>query len=127
MLCAKKDLTLFTKQLNWRQVQIENICRWQILSDSKIEICFRKRRKCCGKTRKCWLAACSLFLTRLPKGCFFRVLKSQNCVVKSLRKCIFGMYNTRQVTTERQSAIGQNFSSSSIFLHVNSLPQNPKF
>ena len=41
-----------------------------------------KDRKQCGKRRKCWLPAFSPFPTMFSKGYPFRVIKSQDCVVK---------------------------------------------
>ena len=49
----------------------------------KIEICFGKSRKSCGKRRKCWLAAFSPFHTMFSKAFLNRVVKSQDCVVQS--------------------------------------------
>ena len=54
-----------------------------IQCESKIEICFGKSRKHCGKRRKCWLPAFSPFPTNFSKGLFLRVVKSQDCVLKS--------------------------------------------
>ena len=51
--------------------------------DGKIEICFGKGRKHCGKRRKCWLPAFSPFPTMISKGFFLKVVKSWDCVVKS--------------------------------------------
>ena len=46
--------------------------------------CFWKGRKHCGKRRKCWLPAFSPFPTMFSsKGFYFKVVKSQDCVVKS--------------------------------------------
>ena len=36
-----------------------------------------------GKRRKCWLPAFSTFPTMFSKAFFFRVVKSQDCVVNS--------------------------------------------
>ena len=43
---------------------------------------FDRVRKHCGKRRKCWLPAFSPVLTVFCKALFFRVVKSQDCVVK---------------------------------------------
>ena len=72
----------FTKQQNFRLVQIQSICRRQNKSDSKIEICVGKSRKHCGKRRKCWLPAFSPFPIMLSKAFFSRGVKSADCVVK---------------------------------------------
>ena len=63
---------LFTKRQNFRLVQIESICRRQNKCDWKIEICFGKGRKHCGKRRKCWLPAFSPFPTMFLKGFFIQ-------------------------------------------------------
>ena len=59
-------------------------------ADDKINVsqklnsrCFGKSRKYCGKRRKCWLPAFSLFPVMFSKYFFLRVVKSQDCVVKS--------------------------------------------
>ena len=41
-------------------------------------------RKQCGKRRKCWLPAFSPFPTMFSETVFFRLVKSQDLVVKSL-------------------------------------------
>ena len=58
--------------------------------DKKLEICFEKgrkhcgkRRKHCGKRRKCWFPAFSPFATMFSKGFLLRVVKSRDCVGKS--------------------------------------------
>ena len=48
----------------------------------KIEICFGKGRKHCGKRRKCWLPAFSPFPTVFSEGFYFRDVKSRDCMVK---------------------------------------------
>ena len=63
---------------NFRLVQIESICRQQNKCESKIQICYGRGRKPCGKRRKCWLPAFSLFPKMFSKGFFFRVIKSQD-------------------------------------------------
>ena len=50
---------------------------------SNIEICFGNGRKHCRKRRKCWLPAFSPFPTMFSKDYLLRVVKSQDCVVKS--------------------------------------------
>ena len=56
-------------------VRMESICRQQINSDSKIEICIGKSRKHCEKRRKCWLPAFLLFSQCFQKLSFPEVLK----------------------------------------------------
>ena len=57
-------LNSFPKQQNFRPVaRIEIICGRQTRCDSKVEFCFGKGRKYCGKVRKCWLPAFSPFPT----------------------------------------------------------------
>ena len=51
--------------------------------DRKIEISFGKRKKHCGKRRKCWLPAFYPFPTMFSKGFLYRVIKRQDCVVNS--------------------------------------------
>ena len=63
--------------------KVKALCRPQFKCVSKIEICFGKGRKHCGKRRKCWLPAFSPFPTMFSKGLFLRVVKSRDCVVKS--------------------------------------------
>ena len=46
---------------------------------SKIEICFWKNRKHCGKRRKCWLQAFSPFPTMFSSSFFFNAIKSGLC------------------------------------------------
>ena len=50
---------LFIRRQNFRLVQIESICRRQHKCNWKIEICFGKGSKRCGKRRKCWLPSYS--------------------------------------------------------------------
>ena len=64
---------------NFRLVQIESICRRQNRCNWKIEICFRKGGKCCGKRRKCWLPAFSPFPTMFLDGFF---LEGGSCVAQ---------------------------------------------
>ena len=45
----------------------------------KIEICYGKGQKHCGKRRKCWLPAFSPFSTMFSKDSFPRVIKSSHC------------------------------------------------
>ena len=73
---------LFPKRQNFELVEIETICRRQNKCDGKLEISFGLGRKHCGKRRKCWLPAFSLFPTMFSKG-FFKVIKSWDCVVKN--------------------------------------------
>ena len=51
--------------------------------NKKKEICFEKRRKHCGKRRKCWLPAFSPFPTMFSKGFLLRVVYSRECVIKT--------------------------------------------
>ena len=50
--------------------------------NEKLETCFGKDRKHCVKRRKCWSPVFSPFPTMLSKAFSFRVVKSQDCVVK---------------------------------------------
>ena len=69
-----KGLTLYQKTfLNWSK--LKEICRQQNKCDRKIQICFGKGRKYCGKRRKCWLPTFSPFPTMFSKGFFLRVVK----------------------------------------------------
>ena len=74
----------------FRPVQIERVGRRQNKFDSKVELCFRKSRKHCGKRRKCWLPAFSPFPTMFSKALVPRVIKSRDCVVKELIAKSFG-------------------------------------
>ena len=73
----------FNEQHNFRLLQLESICRQQNECDSKFGSSFGMKRKQCGKRRKCCLPAFSLFPAILSKVLFVRVVKSQDCVVKS--------------------------------------------
>ena len=53
------------------------------INDLKTEICFVNERKHCGKRRKCWLPAFSPFATKFSNGFLLRVVKTQDCVVKT--------------------------------------------
>ena len=55
-------------------------------------------RKHCGKRRKCWLPAFSPFLTMFSKGYFLMVVKCQDCVIKSLRKEMTNVFETKQLS-----------------------------
>ena len=59
---------------------MDSICRRQFKLDSKIEICFGKGRKYCGKRRKCWLPAFSPFPTMFSKALFYRMVKTRDGV-----------------------------------------------
>ena len=72
---------LFTKQHNFRPVQIESNCRLHNKCEAKFEICVWKGIKHCGNRRKCWLPAFSPFPSMFLKG-FLKVVKSMECVVK---------------------------------------------
>ena len=67
---------LFTKQQNFKPVQIQSSCIRQNDSDSKIEICVGKNRKHCGKRRKFWLPAFSPFPTMFSKAFLSRGVKN---------------------------------------------------
>ena len=51
-------------------------------------MCFRKGWKHYGKRRKCWLPAFSPFPLMFSKGFSYRVVKSQDCLVK-IYYCFF--------------------------------------
>ena len=94
-----------TRQQNFRLVIIETNCRrhfevtflnsirhenildlskFKGFADVKIYMNLKlKGKKTLWKRRKCWLPAFSAFPTRFSKGFFFKVVKSQECVVKS--------------------------------------------
>ena len=64
---------LFTRGQNFRLVQIESISRRHHKCDSKIEICFGRDRKHCGKGRKMLVTGISsfshkIFKSFLPQG-----------------------------------------------------------
>ena len=46
----------------------------------------RVYRKHCGKRRKCWLPVFCPFSTMFSKSYFLKVVKSRDCVVKSLQQ-----------------------------------------
>ena len=48
----------------------------------KVEICFAKGSKHCGKRRKCWCPAFSPLPTMFSNSFFLRVVKSWDSVVK---------------------------------------------
>ena len=92
--CYNNSL-LFTKQQNFKLVNIESICRQYDKCDQKIEICVWKGRKHWGKRRKCWLPAFSPFPTVFSKAFFSRGVKSRDCKVmgsvyvrSSLHACV---------------------------------------
>ena len=70
---------------SFRLVQIENICRRQNKCNLTTEILFGMGRKHCGKRRKCWSPAFSLFPTMFSKNLFPGVVKSWDFVVKTNR------------------------------------------
>ena len=74
----------FPNRKKIKPVKTEAICRRQNECGCKTTICFKKGRKHGGKGRKCWLPAFSPFLTMFLKASFLRVVKSRDCVVKSL-------------------------------------------
>ena len=53
------------------------------LNVTKMTVFLFNREENCGKRRKCWLPEFSLFPTVFSKAFFPRVVKSQDCVVKS--------------------------------------------
>ena len=55
----------------------------KIYITEKIEVGFGTGRKHIGKRRKCWFPAFSTFPIMFSTGSFFRVNKSQDCVLKS--------------------------------------------
>ena len=80
---GNKTLTLL------RNDKILDQSKWKAFADDKVNVAeklkfvFGKGRKHCGKRRKCWLPAFSLFLTMFSKGFFIKVVKSRNCVEKT--------------------------------------------
>ena len=60
---SKLRLNPSSRRQKFRLVQIESDNRRQNNEMDKIEMCFAIYRKHCGKTRKCWLLACSIFST----------------------------------------------------------------
>ena len=86
----QSKIVLFSKVLtlpndkNSVSLKLKGFAEDTINCELKIEICFGKVRKPCGKRRKCWLPAFSPFPTMFSEGYFFRVVKSRECVVKSL-------------------------------------------
>ena len=74
------------KILDWSK--LKQIADNKINLNKKIKTCFWKVRKHCGKRRKSYLPAFSLFPTMLSKGFLYRVIKSRDCVVKSEPKCL---------------------------------------
>ena len=101
--CVVKS-SLFTKQQNFRLIQIESICRGQNKCDRKIEICFGTGRKHCEKGRKCWSPAFSSFPAMFSRAFYFRVVRNCDCVVKSLAFTT----NSRVLTTLKQRAFENN-------------------
>ena len=69
------------RQQNFRQSKLRTVSDDKINVVEKIEICFEKGRKHCGKRRKCWLPAFSPFSTMISKGFFHRIVKSSHCLV----------------------------------------------
>ena len=67
---------LFAKRQHFRLVQIESVCRQQIKSDSKLEICFGKERKHCGKREKMLVTSIFSFFPKcFQKASFSASLK----------------------------------------------------
>ena len=60
---SKLQLNPSSRRQKFRLVQTESDNRRQNNEMDKIEMCFAIYRKHCGKRRKCWLLACSLFST----------------------------------------------------------------
>ena len=85
--------------------QNESICRLQNICDRKIEICFGKGRKHCGKRRKCWLPAFSPFPTMFLKGFFFNVVKSRNSIVKSGKELKFVLGWTENIWVKEKMLV----------------------
>ena len=73
---------LCTKRRNSGLVEIESVCRRHNDCNLKKEILSGTGRKHCGKRRKRWLPAFSPFPTMFSIGSLFRVIKSQDYVVK---------------------------------------------
>ena len=81
-LSHRPNFKLFTTWQNFVLVGIESICRQRNECNLKTEILYGMIRKRYGKRRKCWLPAFFPIPTVFSQGSFFRVVKSQNCVVK---------------------------------------------
>ena len=78
-LCCK-ELTLNTRQQNFRLVQIESMCRRHKFA-RKIKTCFGKGKNIVGKGEML-VTSISPFPTMFSKAFSFRVIKSMDCVVK---------------------------------------------
>ena len=69
---------LFTKQQNFRPVQIESICRRHFKWELKIEICFGKGRKLVEKV-KMLVSSIFFFSHKIFKSFLYRVVMSRLC------------------------------------------------
>ena len=81
--CRLVKAELFTKRHIFRLVEIQTICRRQNKCYLTTEFLSGIGTKHCGKRRKCCLPAFSPFPTMFSKGFIFKILKSQDCVVKN--------------------------------------------
>ena len=95
-----KKETFENKRQNFRLVHIESIRRRQNKCDRKLKFVLGRVEKHCGKRRKCWLPAFSPFSTMFSKGFFSKVVKSRDCVVKTLMKNV-------EVTGKASAALAQ--------------------
>ena len=75
----KKRTILYQTTKFWTSPTLKHL---QMTKYMYVETCLWEGRKHCGKRRKCWLPAFSPFPKMFSKGSFFRVVKSQDCVVK---------------------------------------------
>ena len=69
------------KMLDWSK--FKGFADNKINVNGKLKSVLGRVEKHCGKRRKCWLPAFSSFPTMFSKGFFLRVVKIQDCVVKS--------------------------------------------
>ena len=90
-LACKSHMSLFSVKVGLNILPKGKSLRWSNLeafADDKVnviknlKIAFDKARKHCRKRRKCWLPAFSPFPTMFSKCFFFKVVKSEHCVVK---------------------------------------------
>ena len=76
------------KLLTIQQIFVPNskywICTWQTKNNWILKFIMGNGGKHCGKRRKCWLPAFSPFLSMFWKGLFLKVVKSRDCLVKSI-------------------------------------------
>ena len=92
---------------------------WQWVRQSKIS--FEKGRKHCGKRRKCWLPAFSPFPTMFSKVVSFRVVKSQDCVVRG----ILGNPSVKHSDTFHSLPLGQLTSKLSFLVNIHMVRKYP--